>query len=583
MDLSPGAFSRAGSDRDSRVSRQHALAAEKHARRRPAPRTSKSSGGVYTGAVRVSADSGKPEFRHTGKLAAGLVLIASGILWTTSSTGKSVTQAEAEAPQTLAALPKTGKATIQPPAFFFDDSSDALTAHLAAIKITGIPAELADHSSVSSSSLDIDSAQTVFEPVESTSMDAVEALRELSQAPAPQIDHPSITALRNQADAPEGARTTIVSVAPGNTLSGILNAHGVKIDQMTQLLSDEMVNQYLTNLDIGQQFEIVQMPDGDFHSLRTRVGDDKRITIGRTSDGFTTTSIDLPVEKERVVTSGTIEQSLYLAAAQANLKQSTIMELANIFQWELDFAKDIRKGDQFALVYDRLYRDGSYIGDGDILAAEFVRGGKTHRAIRFTTDDGNTGYFSPDGQSMRRAFMRHPVDVVRITSKFDPNRFHPVLHQIRAHRGVDYGSPYGSPIYATADGKVTFSGAKSAYGNTVILQHGDKFSTLYAHMSKISDKSKTGKRVRQGDVIGYVGKSGRVTGTHLHYEFRVNGEQIDPLKVELPAAKPLPEKYIAELKMISEEMTAQMQSVLSEPANQVASALTLQSDDSAAR
>ena len=144
--------------------------------------------------------------------------------------------------------------------------------------------------------------------------------------------------------------------------------------------------------------------------------------------------------------------------------------------------------------------------------------------------------------------MRHPVDVVRITSKFNPKRLHPVLHQLRAHRGVDYGSPYGSPIYATADGKVALAGTNGGYGNTVILQHGRKFSTLYAHMSKIAEKSVVGKRVKQGDVIGYVGKTGRVTGTHLHYEFRVDGKQIDPLKVELPAAQPINAKYLPELK-----------------------------------
>ena len=160
--------------------------------------------------------------------------------------------------------------------------------------------------------------------------------------------------------------------------------------------------------------------------------------------------------------------------------------------------------------------------------------------------------------------MRHPVDVVRITSHFNPNRLHPVLHKIRAHRGVDYGSPHGSPIYATADGTVKLAGTKGAYGKTVILQHGQRFSTLYAHMSKISSKSKVGKKVKQGDVIGYVGKTGRVTGTHLHYEFRVNNEQIDPLKVELPAAKPLAKQYLPELKSISSQMTAQMQSVLTD-------------------
>ena len=391
---------------------------------------------------------------------------------------------------------------------------------------------------------------------------------------SPLVDHPALAASNDAADtdAEDDISTIVVAVAPGNTLSGILNDHGVKIDQMPRLLTDDTVKQYLSNLKIGQELEIQQLPDGEFQSMTTRVGEDKRITINRIDNDFDVASVDLPLEKERVVTSGTIQQSLYLAAQQADLKQSTIMELADIFQWELDFAKDIRKGDQFSLVYDRLYRDGRYIGDGDILAAEFIRGGKMHRAIRFTTDDGVTGYYSPDGKSKRRTFMRHPVDVVRITSRFNPNRLHPVLHQLRAHRGVDYGSPIGSPIYATADGKVAYSGVKGAYGNTVILQHGKKFSTLYAHMSKIAEKSKTGTRVKQGDVVGYVGKTGRVTGPHLHYEFRVDNKQIDPLKVELPAAQPIDAKYLPELKALSDEMTAQMRSVVPSSDQQVASA-----------
>jgi murein DD-endopeptidase MepM/ murein hydrolase activator NlpD len=494
-----------------------------------------------------------------------LACIAGGIFWTTTSTGKTATAVEAAAPP----QPLLIEETVRTPTFFFDDSVDALAAHfkeegsaifsapttLSAVKIEGDDA-------IESMKNEIDA---LFNEVPGQSIPPL-----LTTAPpgaqttivSPLVEHPSIAAVRNQAMAPKGGVKTTILVASGNTLSGILNTHGVKIDQMPQLLTDEVVKKHLSNLKIGQKFDITQTADGDFHSLTVRVGKDKRITIRRSANDFAVASIELPVEKERVVTSGTIEQSLYLAAEEANLKQSTIMELSDIFQWELDFARDIRKGDQFALVYDKLYRDGSYIGDGDILAAEFARGGKTHRAIRFTTDDGKTSYYSPEGASLKRTFMRHPVDLVRITSKFNPKRMHPVLHKIKAHRGVDYGSPHGSPIYATADGTVKFSGSKGAYGNMVILQHGQRFSTVYAHMSKISSKSKQGKKIRQGDVIGYVGRSGRVTGTHLHYEFRVNGEQIDPLKVELPAAKPLPKKYLAELRAISQQMSTQMQSVL---------------------
>lgn len=578
MDLAPGAFNRTGNPRNTRASRQYALAAEKFARTKPKARAARPTGGAPVGAVRASAATSGTDFQHTGKLSVALAVVAGGILWTTTSIGKSTTPAS-PAFQIQPAIAQALAAPTEPasPTFFFDDSSDALTDHLSA-NVDKTPVIARDAKPVSLSTTTIVGADhVIFDRPESSPAFTQPVVNEQPSSStvtlSPLVVHPSMAALRSKAIAPEGSLATTVAVASGNTLSGILNDHGVSIEQMPKLLTDQLVDTYLTNLTIGQELIITQLAEGEFHSLQTRVGDDKRITIQSSASGFAVASIDLPVEKERVVTSGTIEQSLYLAAEEANLKQSTIMELANIFQWELDFARDIRKGDQFALVYDRLYRDGSYIGDGDILAAEFMRGGKAHRAIRFTTDDGTTSYYSPDGQSMRRTFLRHPVDVVRITSKFNPNRMHPVLHKIRAHRGVDYGSPHGSPIYATADGTVKFAGSKNAYGKTVVLQHGQKFSTLYAHMSRISDKSKVGKRVKQGDVIGYVGKTGRVTGTHLHYEFRVNNEQIDPLKIELPAAEPIEAKYLPELRTISDEMTTQMSSVLEDIGSQVASGI----------
>jgi murein DD-endopeptidase MepM/ murein hydrolase activator NlpD len=552
------------------------------------------------GAVRLSAEP-VPRFKHTRKIFAGLLLAVSGTLIMTASTGTVATPTALQPDIAVA-----------PPAFFFDDADDALSeqtmlagekpsgsetvstlasrpltsthqtrAAEAAVESTsnldssgttaGIPTQLASITAAAAKSqMKIPAAQ--LEPAD-LFVPAAKSTQAKSADSLPKAEHPAITAARQRHELPTGSVVDEVTVKAGDTLSGILNNHGVKIQQMPRLLTDEMVQQYLSNLTIGQVFTVIRLPNGDFHSLAVRVADDRRITIRKSASDFAVASIDLPVEKERVVTSGTIEQSLYVAAKQANLKQSTIMELADIFQWELDFARDIRKGDQFAMVYDRLYREGKYIGDGDILAAEFVRGGKTYQAIRFTSDDGETGYYSPEGQSKRRTFMRHPVDVVRITSRFDPNRLHPVLHKIRAHRGVDYGAPYGSPIRATADGKVSFAGMQNTYGKMVKLKHGQKFSTLYAHMSKISEKIKTGSRVKQGDVIGYVGNSGRVTGTHLHYEFRVNNEHVDPLKIELPAAQPIASEHLEALRSMSDELIAQMRSVLPGNDTHVASAL----------
>ena len=517
------------------------------------------------------------------------MIVAGAVFWTTSSS-KSFAPAQSLSPE----IP-VDAATIAAPAFFFDDRADALERTLVqdysdnaldddrslAAESTHIEDDadvlaLADNTPTTLPRQSTKTVTKVLDNAVSSYSSTVPSALVMGKAAANKRFKPHAlpentgqSAPKLKADMPSSQQITVV---PGDTLSGILNRNGLDANEMRHLLTNEVVKQHLSNIDVGQVLELTQYSNGNFMSLTTRAGDDTRVNILSTSEGFDIDVIDLPIERKRTVSSGRIDQSLYIAAEEADLKQSTIMELANIFQWELDFARDIREGDKFSLVYDRLYREGEYIGDGDILAAEFMRGGKTYQAIRFATDDGETGYFSPDGKSKRRTFMRHPVDVVRITSKFNPNRLHPVLHQLRAHRGVDYGSPHGSPIYATADGIVVFSGEKNAYGNTVILKHGEKFSTLYAHMSKISSKSIVGERVSQGDVIGYVGNSGRVTGTHLHYEFRVNDKQIDPLIVELPAAAPLESKYLGRLQALADEMSQLMDGSMGEIEEQVATA-----------
>jgi len=526
------------------------------------------------GAVRRSAEIPRP--KRTWPLrklsVGGLCVVALCLMATTSSDSNG----NVEAPQSAKRLAK-----LLSPTFFFDDATNALGEGLQLLRLDDESANsfagngahgglehallpIAEHTLSATSSLLNDlngltpEALAGEEPARTVTVSSL-------------VNHPTIRALKKRAEAPSDAIVRKVTVKAGDTLSNILNDHGIPVEQMQKILVDDVVGKYLSRLRIGQEMTITQRADGSFHSLNAKVGKDKRINIRHAEDDFAVASIDLPLEKERVVTSGTIEHSLFAAAEQAKLKQSTIMELADIFEWELDFSRDIRKGDQFSIVFDRLYREGKYIGDGDILAAEFVRGGKAYRAVRFTTDDGVTRYYSPDGRSKLRTFLRHPVDVVRITSRFDPNRMHPVLHQIRAHRGVDYGSPYGSPIYATADGTIKKAGFQNAYGNVVTIQHGNSITTLYAHMSKIAKSVREGGRVRQGDVIGYVGKTGRVTGTHLHYEFRKNGKHQDPLKVRLPEAAPIDKKYRDALRAVSDELIAQMRSVIPEATTEMAS------------
>ena len=219
------------------------------------------------------------------------------------------------------------------------------------------------------------------------------------------------------------------------------------------------------------------------------------------------------------------------------------MNVAGIFAWDVDFILDIREGDNYYVQFEEIWQDGEYVTDGEIIAAEFNNNGRQIQAIRFKDKNDNTDYFTPTGDSVRKAFIRAPVDFTRISSNFNPKRRHPILNTIRAHRGVDYAAPRGTPIKAAGDGKVIFRGTKSGYGKCVILQHGGNITTLYAHMSNFNTKARLGTRVRQGQVIGYVGKTGLATANHLHYEYRLNGVHRNPRTVALPDAEPIAAEY----------------------------------------
>jgi murein DD-endopeptidase MepM/ murein hydrolase activator NlpD len=247
------------------------------------------------------------------------------------------------------------------------------------------------------------------------------------------------------------------------------------------------------------------------------------------------------------------------------------MQLAGVFGWDIDFALDIRAGDRFAVLYEERYIEGKKLGDGDILAAEFINNGRTFQAVKYTDPAGHSDYYSLDGRSMRKAFLRSPVDFRRISSRFRSERYHPVLGVKRPHRGVDYAAAIGTPIKAAGDGKIAFVGTKGGYGRTVIVQHGGTYSTLYGHLSRYNRSARVGARVRQGQVIGYVGKTGIATGPHLHYEFRVNGVHRNPLTVKLPNASPIGTAYKADFDSHASGMLArlaiidQVQVAVSEP------------------
>ena len=281
--------------------------------------------------------------------------------------------------------------------------------------------------------------------------------------------------------------------------------------------------------------------------------------VERKDGELVATTYNHVIETRQTHAAGVIDSSLFMAAQEAGISQNVIMELANVVGWDIDFALDIRKGDSFTVLYEELYRNGEKISDGDILAAEFINDGKAYRAVRYTNPQTNVSeYFTPDGKSMRKAFLRTPVNFARISSRFSTGRYHPVLHKVRAHKGVDYAAKSGTPIYAAGDGKVIFKGNKGGYGKTMIIQHGSKYTTLYAHLKTYNRKLKNGSRVKQGQTIAYVGKSGLATGPHLHYEFRVNGVHRNPLTVKLPASQPVPKRYMADFELTTTPVFAQL-------------------------
>ncbi len=263
------------------------------------------------------------------------------------------------------------------------------------------------------------------------------------------------------------------------------------------------------------------------------------LVITREQDQFVSRVDIKELSTQTQYAEGVIEDSLFLAANKAGLNDNITMELADLLGWDIDFALDIRKGDRFALVFEELYLDGEKVKNGNILVAQFINQGRLITAIRYEDSKGDVGYFTPEGLSMRKTFRRNPLDIVRITSRFNLRRKHPVLHKIRAHKGVDYGAAKGTPVRATGDGKVINARRKGGWGKAVIIQHGQKYTTLYAHLSKYGRGVKEGRYVKQGQIIGYVGSTGLATGPHLHYEFRVNGVHRNPLTIALPHAKPI--------------------------------------------
>jgi murein DD-endopeptidase MepM/ murein hydrolase activator NlpD len=358
-------------------------------------------------------------------------------------------------------------------------------------------------------------------------------------------------------DAPDTEWVT-VNVKNGDTLGAIFSRIGVSADQLQNIVSLNADTASLKRLHPGESFKFKVDAKGQLQELTYDTDAVHILQVENKGDSYQSTVIERPIEHRLARASAVINSSLFEAAQTAGLADNITLKLTKIFGWDIDFALGIREGDSFAVVFEEDYVDGKKIRDGEILAAEFKNRGKTYRALRYTDPNGQVAYYAPNGGNLRKAFLQTPVEFSRISSGFSLARMHPILNRIRAHKGVDYAAPIGTPVRATSDAVVTFVGKKNGYGNVVELKHNKHISTLYGHLSRFAKGLRPGLRVSQGQTIAYVGMTGLATGPHLHYEVHVDGQYRNPLAIKTIIAEPVLDKYRPDFLAKTQPMLSQL-------------------------
>jgi murein DD-endopeptidase MepM/ murein hydrolase activator NlpD len=328
-------------------------------------------------------------------------------------------------------------------------------------------------------------------------------------------------------------------IQSGDTLSTALSR--LKIDdlEIQRLLAIETVRQLASSIRVGKRIQATTTPDGQLLAIEFERTDRPVLTMRRQGEGFVTEEGSELLETRVVMRSGRILSSLYGATDSAGIPDKIADQMAETFSTSLDFREDLRRGDTFSVIYTVNYRNGEPVAAGKLLAAEFVNAGKPYRAVLFRDPFGREDYYTPDGESLKKGFLRSPLEFSRVTSSFSNSRKHPVYGFHRAHTGVDFGAPTGTRVKATGDAMVVFAGRRGGYGNLVILRHRNGYETYYAHLSGFATGIRPGRTVSQGEVIAYVGSTGASTGPHLHYEVRIAGRPQNPMTIKLPGSPPL--------------------------------------------
>ena len=356
-------------------------------------------------------------------------------------------------------------------------------------------------------------------------------------APAPN----SAAAVPDPPAKPDAATIDIV-VGRNDTLDRIFRKLQLNLTDLANLRSLPGIKTHMDNLRLGETLHFVYRDD-ELDVFERRLNEDETLKVVRGADGLRADVLQNPLESRIRTVRGVIDRSLFEAVTAGGAHDQTAVNLADIFQWDIDFVLDIQPQDSFVVTYRELYQNGVYVKDGPVLAAAFVNQGRSYYAVRYVDPEGAARYFTPDGRSMHKAFLRAPVEFSRISSRFNTTRYHPILNLIRAHKGIDYAAPMGTPVRAAGDGRVGYAGPKGGYGNVIELEHSRNITTVYGHLSRFAKGTHAGARVTQGQVIAYVGMTGLATGPHLHYEYRVNGVFKNPQTVPLPDASPIESRF----------------------------------------
>lgn len=397
------------------------------------------------------------------------------------------------------------------------------------------------------------SAIAVWVWVRSASEHAATAEEQAAVAAAPAT--PVIDAAPPVQTASLDASAIEVIVARNDTLDRIFRRLKLNLTDLASLRDLPGLKAQLDKLRPGEVLKFFHR-DGALSGFQRQLSDSETLKVVRDDAGFRADVLENPLELHERTVRGVIDSSLFEAVSAAGAHDPTALALSEIFGWDIDFVLDIQPGDSFVVTYQQLWQDGQYIKDGPVLAAEFVNQGHEYRAVRYTDPDGDTRYYTPEGRSVYKAFLRAPLQFSRISSRFNSARRHPILNTIRAHKGVDYAAPIGTPVRAAGDGRVIFAGVKGGYGNVVELAHSGSVVTRYGHLSRFARGLHVGDRVEQGTVIAYVGMTGLATGPHLHYEYQVNGVARNPQTVKLPAATPIDERWSEDFRLKSAPLLA---------------------------